>query len=170
MDNKKNLVPTAGNAFANVPTLDQRILKIQFHLQNMGQSAIIIGQELIECKKEIPHGDWQNWLQANFNLSYRMAAKFMAIAERFSKVPTSALFNPSQLTEMLALPVGEEEDFIAAKAANGTLVENMTVKKLREEIKDWKKKNNELNDKNAQLQQQIDRHDAIIESNDREYN
>ncbi len=48
---KKNLVPTAGNAVANVPTLNQRIFKIQFHLQNMGQSAIIIGQELIECKK-----------------------------------------------------------------------------------------------------------------------
>ena len=28
----------------------------------------------------------------------------MKFAEHFSKVPTSALFNPSQLTEMLALP------------------------------------------------------------------
>ena len=40
----------------------------------------------------------------------------MAIADRFSKVPTSALFSPSQLTEMLTLPAGEEENFIAEKA------------------------------------------------------
>jgi len=34
-------------------TLDQRVIKIQFHLQNMANSAIIIGQELTECKKEV---------------------------------------------------------------------------------------------------------------------
>ena len=31
--------------------IQQRVVKIQYHLQNMGNSAIIIGQELIECKK-----------------------------------------------------------------------------------------------------------------------
>ena len=64
----------------------------------------------------------------------------MQLAERFSKVSTSRLFNQSQLLEMLAFPAGDEEKFIAEKAAAGTPVEDMTVKKLRAEIKDWKKK------------------------------
>ena len=123
MDNKKNLVPTAGNAFANVPTLGQRILKIQFHLQNMGQSAIIIGQELIECKKEIPHGEWGNWLEKNFKLKVRSAQTFMQIADRFSNTQSIAHLGYTQMVQMLALPVGDEEDFIATKAANGTPVE-----------------------------------------------
>lgn len=157
-ENEKNLVPTSGNAVANVPTLEQRVIKIQFHLQSMGQSAIIIGQELTECKKEVPHGDWQNWLEKNFKLSYTVATRFMQIAERFSNVATSQLFSQSQMIELLALPVGEEEDFIAEKAAQGSPVEDMTVKKLREEIKHWKNKADEktveadnLKSENAQL-------------------
>ena len=71
------------NAVAPASTLAQRVVKIQFHLQNMAQSAIIIGQELIECKKEIGHGNWTIWLKENFNLSQESARKFMKIAERF---------------------------------------------------------------------------------------
>ena len=54
------------------------------------------------------------------------------VAERFGNAQTSAIFNQSQLVEMLALPEGEEEKFIAEKAAEGTPVEDMTVKTLRE--------------------------------------
>ena len=41
---------------------------------------------------------------------------------------------------MLTLPAGEEEKFIAEKAAEGTPVENMTVKQTREEIQKYKAK------------------------------
>ena len=85
-------------------TLEQRVVKIQFHLQTMAQSAIIIGQELIECKKEVGHGNWANWLEKNFKLKKSTAANFMAIAERFSNCQMSGNFNQSQLVEMLALP------------------------------------------------------------------
>ncbi|MBQ7703942.1 MAG: DUF3102 domain-containing protein, partial [Selenomonadaceae bacterium] len=68
---------------SNTPTLEQRVVKIQFHLQNMGNSAIIIGQELIECKKEVGHGEWYNWLEKNFKLSEKMANNFMRLANRF---------------------------------------------------------------------------------------
>ena len=107
------------NAVAPAPTLAQRVVKIQFHLQNMAQSAIIIGQELIECKKEVGHGNWANWLKENFNLSERTARQFMQIYERFSansKRQTSAVFDNltySQMVQMLSLPKGEEENFIA---------------------------------------------------------
>lgn len=130
------------NAATTTPaiSLDQRVIKIQFHLQNMANSAIIIGQELIECKKEVGHGNWADWLKDNFNLSQRVANNFMACAERFGNSPTSANLKQSQMIEMLSLPAGEEENFIADKASEGAPVEKMTVKQLRAEIKDWKKK------------------------------
>lgn len=136
-----NLPAENSNAVKTTPTLEQRVVKIQFHLQNMAQSAIIIGQELIECKKEVGHGNWANWLKNNFNLSQESARKFMKIAERFGANSKSTWnLNPTQMWEIIALPAGEEENFIAEKAAEGTPVEDMTVKKLRAEIKDWKKK------------------------------
>lgn len=134
------------NTESPAPTLEQRVVKIQFHLQTMAQSAIIIGQELIECKKEVSHGDWQNWLQDNFNLTVRTAQNFMAIAERFgdSKTKSISFLGTTKMISLLALPAGEEEKFIAEKAAEGKPVEDMTVKKLREEIKDYKEKNSKL--------------------------
>ena len=68
----KEIVPTKNvNSYVSSTfslTLDQRVVKIQFHLQNMAQSAIIIWQDLIECKKEVGHGNWANWLEENFKL------------------------------------------------------------------------------------------------------
>ena len=160
------------NAAMPAPTLAQRVVKIQFHLQNMAQSAIIIGQELIACKKEVGHGNWANWLKENFNLSERTARQFMQIYERFSansKRQTSAVFDNltySQMAEMLALPKGEEENFIEQKAAEGNPIEEMTVKQLRAEIKDWKDKadrekkyaedlKHRLNSRNAQYEDMV---------------
>lgn len=53
---------------------------------------------------------------------------------------------------MLALPEAETEEFIEAKAAEGTPVKDMTVKKLREEIKQWKAKAEDADKQISQLQ------------------
>ena len=142
---------TTTNAATPATTLAQRVIKIQFHLQNIGNSIIIIGQELIECKKEVGHGNWTNWLKENFKLKKSTAANFMAIAERFSNFQTSGNFSQSQLVEMLALPAGEEEKFIEQKAAEGNPVENMTIKQEREEIKKYKAKIEQLDKDNQKL-------------------
>ena len=134
----QNVNPDNPSTLALALTLEQRVVKIQFHLQNIAQSAIIIGQELIECKKEVPHGEWLNWLEKNFNLKQSSAKNFMAIAERFGNRQLIGDLGYTQMVQMLALPAGEEEKFLADKAAEGTPVEDMTIKKLRAEIKDWK--------------------------------
>ena len=119
-------------------TLDQRVVKIKFYLNQTAQNIIEIGKELTAAKNEVPHGQWLNWLQENFNLTERTAQKFMKVAERFSKAATSSVLNSSQMFEMLALPEGETEKFIAEKAAAGTPVETMSVKTLRASVKDWR--------------------------------
>ena len=68
----------------------------------------------------------------------------MAIAERFGKMSNNqdsqsiANLGTTQIIAMLSLPEGEEENFLALKAAEGTPAEDMTVKELRAEIKKYK--------------------------------
>ena len=125
-------------SFDSEMSIEKLTSEIQYYLVQMGQNAIEVGKRLILAKAKLQHGEWQNWLEDNFNLSYKMAVKFMQVAERFSKVSTSRLFSQSQMMEMLSLPEVETEKFIEQKALEGTPVEDMTVKKLREEIKKYK--------------------------------
>ena len=69
-----------------------------------------------------------------------MATKFMKCAKHFSNLATSQHLKPSQMIELLALPAEETEKFLASKAAEGTPVEEMTVKILREKIAEYKAK------------------------------
>lgn len=152
---------TTTNAATPAPTLEQRVIKIQFHLQNIANSAIIIGQELIECKKEVGHGNWGNWLKDNFNLSQDTATNFMKIAERFSNSESIRNLGVTQIIQLLKLPAGEEENFIAEKAAEGNPVEKMTIKQEREEIKKYKAKIAQLDNDNQKLQAENDQLTSI---------
>ena len=158
---------TTTNAATPATTLEQRVVKIQFHLQNIGNSIIIIGQELIECKKEVGHGNWTNWLKDNFNLSQDTATNFMKIAERFSNSESIRNLGVTQMIQLLKLPAGTEEDFIAEKAAEGNPVENMTIKQEREEIKKYKAKIAQLDKDNQKLQAENGRLQAKIDAVDK---
>ena len=131
------------------PTLPMLELEIKFYLQKTAENVVEIGKRLILAKELVEHGEWANWLESNFHLTKRSAENFINIADRFGNQPNSTnaksisqidilTFKPTQLIAMLALPTGDEEKFIAEKSAEGTPVEDMTVKKLREEIKEWK--------------------------------
>ena len=90
----------------NLPTktLSELKVEIKFHLGQMAGHAVEIGNLLIEAKEQVQHGDWQNWLEDNFNLKYRSAKNFMDIAERFgSKLQSIADLNYTQMVQMLAL-------------------------------------------------------------------
>lgn len=138
------------------PSDEQITAEAKFYYNQIGTSIIEFGKRLIIMKKRKAHGEWQNWLESNFSLSYRMAAKFMQCAERFGNMPSKALFNQTQMIELLALPEAETEQFIEAKAAEGKPVEDMTVKQLRDEIQQWKSKaevnENALNVKQRELE------------------
>ena len=122
--------------------LPQLTIEIKFYLNQTAQNIIEVGKRLIQAKELVERGEWQNWLEANFSLTTRSARRFMAVAERFGKTEIDFRFtedlSPTQMIAMLALPAGDEEKFIAEKAAEGTPVENMTIKNLREEIRQYK--------------------------------
>lgn len=118
-------------------SIEELAAEIQYYMVQMGQNAIEIGKRLAVAKEKLPHGEWQNWLEDNFNLSQRTARQLMQMAERFSKWQMSAVFSQSQMAEMLALPEAETEKFIEKKAAEGTPVEKMKIRTLRAEVKKY---------------------------------
>ena len=125
---------------AEPATLEQLTLEVKFYLGQTAQNIIEVGKRLTQAKEMVPHGEWLSWLEKNFQLSRKMAAKFMQCAEKFPNVSTSRHLSQSQMFEMLALPEAETEQFIEVKAAEGNPVENMTIKTLREEVQQWKSK------------------------------
>ena len=117
---------------ANLPQLE---LEIRFYLEQTAQNIIEVGKRLIAAKALVAHGQWQDWLQNNFQLTDRSAQRFMACTERFSKTTLMSDLNSTQMIALLSLPDAEEtEKFIEAKAAEGKKVADMTIKQLREEI------------------------------------
>lgn len=114
--------------------LEQITLEVKFYLNQTAQNIIEVGKRLTQAKAMLPHGEFGKWLDSNFKLTVRTAQKFMQVSERFGNTPLTAHLNQTQMIEMLALPAEETEKFIEQKAAEGTPVEDMTIKTLREEV------------------------------------
>lgn len=126
-------------AVVTTPTLETLTREIKYHLRLAAQSVIEVGKRLILAKELMPHGQWADWLDSNFNLKKSSAANFMSIAKRFgANFQMSGNFNQSQLVELLKLPLGDEEKFVAEMERRGTPVEKMTVKNLRGAIRKFK--------------------------------
>lgn len=51
--------------------------KIFGNVRTTLEKAIKIGQLLIECKQEIPHGEWLHWMNINLKFSQEQARRYM---------------------------------------------------------------------------------------------
>lgn len=114
-----------------------RIRKLQADVQ---RGIIEIGNELIAAKKQVGHGNWSAWIDKEFSWSDRTARRFMAVAERFGKMDNVVRFQPSVLQAMLALPEGDEQEFIDAQAAAGTPVEKQSAREVQKNVKQFKQR------------------------------
>ncbi|MBR3050126.1 MAG: DUF3102 domain-containing protein [Selenomonadaceae bacterium] len=142
-DEWKDLLITDENVTVQgytVRAAPQLTLEIGFYLKQTAQNIIEVGKRLIVMKSFVKHGQWQQWLEKNFQLGQSAANKFMSVAERFGNSDTYPNFSSSQMVALLSLPDAEEtEKFIEQKAAEGKAVADMTIKQLREEIAEYKK-------------------------------
>lgn len=133
--------------------LDQLATEIRYYSQQATWSIIEVGKRLIEAKKQLADEAWSDWLKKNVNFSRSTAHRFIQCAERFPNVATLQQLNPSQMIALLSLPEQETEEFIEAKKAEGNPIEDMTVKTLRQEIKDWKNKAEQSEEKAERAEQ-----------------
>jgi Protein of unknown function (DUF3102) len=79
-------------------------VEIKSALRRTQEDLIRIGQRLLEVKEVLPHGQFQDWLKAEFALSDRMARRFMNVAEVYGgKTDTVSVLSGSALM-LLAAP------------------------------------------------------------------
>lgn len=114
-----------------------RIRKLQADVQ---RGIIKIGEELIAAKEEVGHGNWSAWLEKEFSWTQQTANRFMRVAERFGKLNIDVQFKPTTLIQMLALPEGTEQEFIAAQAEQGTPVETQSAREVQKNVKQFKQR------------------------------
>jgi hypothetical protein len=72
---KKAKTPTGKTA------LDRIAAQLRTVLRRETTDVILIGNLLIESRKHLEHGEWQDWLAENFDLSYRTAVNYCDAAE-----------------------------------------------------------------------------------------
>lgn len=53
------------------------------------EGALITGALLIEAKKQVPHGEWENWLTANCQLALSTARAYMGLSKKFLQLDDS---------------------------------------------------------------------------------
>ena len=131
------------NELQNINQLTNEIL---FYKNQAAQNFLEIGKRLNQVKAIIPHGEWGNYLKDKVSFTQQTANKLMRCAKEFSNYATSHNLPLSKMFELLALPAENREEF--TKQNN---IKEMTIKKLREQIKKYKKELNEAREVNDSL-------------------
>lgn len=93
---------------AEIRSIDQQARKYVL------QSAIEIGEKLIEAKEIVAHGEWGAWLKDNVNYSQSTATNFMNVAKEYKNSNSQALTNLSytQAVALLSVPAEDRERFV----------------------------------------------------------
>lgn len=137
---------------AEIKTIEAQVYKTTL------DGVVQIGSRLRELKDMMDHGKWLPWCEENLGYSKRQAQKYMELSEEYGKenspysnAQTCAHLSISKAYSLLALPEEEVESF-----AENHDVENLTVKELEAEIKDWKQKNEDLKKEKENVQAEME--------------
>ncbi|MBF0453889.1 MAG: DUF3102 domain-containing protein [Magnetococcales bacterium] len=127
--------------------------RIRLRMKRTAEDIIEIGHELLAVKGALPHGQFVEWLQAEFKMSLSTAQNFMNVYKRFGKSTKIVDFNPSVIYELSAPSTPNEVVKKAMEIANtGDTVTAADVKQWKDEIKQLKKQHRE---KQANLKTEV---------------
>ena len=105
------------------------------------QASIEIGGRLVQAKKLVGHGNWENWLSANVDYSQRTASNLIRIFEEYDTSEgklfgkdTTEVFAKLTTTQAIALLGIKDPDERAEFAENNDL-SNMSTRELQEKIR-----------------------------------
>lgn len=124
--------------------------RIRGRMQLAAESIIEVGRELIQQKKDLGHGNFLAWIDAEFGMSTRTSQNFISVAERFSdKYATVAHLAPTALYALAAPSTPEPvREQVLERAASG---EKVTAKEIEKLKKDLEKATTKLEDANGQV-------------------
>lgn len=119
--------------------VQQRTEEMRTLVRRSAQDIVDIGQKLIDVKGRLGHGKFGGWLAAEFEWSYPMAARFMAVAETFQSINLIDLAIAPSALYMLASPSTPEGARIEAleRAEQG---ERITYTAAREIVQEYAEK------------------------------
>jgi hypothetical protein len=104
---------------------------IRMRMSRTADDIIAIGQDLIEVKQNLEHGQFIDWLEAEFEMNLRTAQRFMQVASRFSENDNVSYLPASVLYE-LASP--STSDDIIEEVLTGLIPANTkSIKKAKED-------------------------------------
>lgn len=114
--------------------------EIQFYKAQAGQCIVEIGKRLLEAKEQLPHGQWESWLEKSVEFSQGTAKRFMKIASECGANRSPVIDLPyTKILALLQLPPEEREEFIAEPhLVNGQekTVDEMTKRELQAAVKE----------------------------------
>ena len=113
-------------------------------------AAIEIGERLIEAKKLVPHGEWEEYVSVRCGFKPRTAQAYMQIAASREKAQTFADLEFSKVLLLLAMPEGQAEALTAEHDP-----QSMTVRDLKRQIAEYKDRLEKAADAGAAQQQQL---------------
>ncbi len=137
--------------------VQERTQEIRRLARRTAQDIFNIGVYLIEVKAKLGHGNFYDWLDAEFNWSYSSAARFMSVANKFKTVNLGDLaIVPSVLYELaspsLPEPITTE---VLERAKEGENITLKILRNLKSQHKKAKKKNSENTESLAQKKAEL---------------
>ena len=113
--------------------VQQQTGEIRVLMKRTAQGIIEVGHKLIEVKKRLGHGYYLAWLEAEFGWSHPTAARFMQVANSFSKNRQIDNFAPSALYELAApsTPKAAREEALA-RAESGESITYTDAKAIKQ--------------------------------------
>ena len=93
-------------------TLEQITESAMIHVQGAGQNLLQLGQDMLDAKALLGHGQWMPWLK-QIGQSARTAENLMRLAREVEPGTAMAQLPYTKALAMLALPASERESFAA---------------------------------------------------------
>lgn len=127
--------------------------RIKVRLKRTAEDIIEIGKELIIAKDKCGHGNFETWLQAEFDMTDRSARRFIQVAETFGdKTDIVSVFNATALYALSAPSTPEEvRTEVLQRVENGEKVDTAEIERLKKEKADAEAKAREVESQNTQL-------------------
>ena len=108
----RNELATQTTEKAPSRTLEQITESAILHVQGAGQNLLQLGQDMLDAKALLGHGQWMPWLK-QIGQSARTAENLMRLAREIQPGTAMAQLPYTKALAMLALPADEREDFAA---------------------------------------------------------
>lgn len=109
-------------------TMEEITASVRLNMQNMVNSALNLGMDLMDAKEACGHGRWLPWLKS-VGISSSTANNYMRIAREVSADSAMARLPYSKVLALLSLPPEEREE-VAEKADDMSAAE---IRRLTEE-------------------------------------